>query len=247
MHSSIIGLSRNELLALNPETVPHAPTFEEARYIFETLEALWIHNGNPHQPHVELTSGKHSNGYINCKLVLEHDGLRRLLARQLVHQISFDYPDFYLRAEDWVVGSDTSATKLACDVAFLLGARHGIMRKTDDKQQVWCGECTGKGRHTERTIAVGERVLHIEELMTTAFTAERLREGIRAAHPGQAIQFIRFLPVLMYRSDVTSVDDSLVVPVNRYHIENWDPPCPKCKEGSPVLRDPKQHWAELTV
>lgn len=243
-----MAMGYEELLKLDPDTVPHNLRQEEVVHIFKKCEAFWQWDENPKRPHVELTAGGHSDGYVNCRIVLAHDNLRRLLARQLVHQINLDYPSLMVRRNDWVIGSDTSATELACDIAFLLGCRHGVMRKDEHKNQIWRGECVGNKKATYRTIAPGELVIHIEELMTTAMSAERVRQGIRDAHPNVAVDFAEFLPVLMYRSTIKTVEDSTVVPINHLGISNWDAnDCKPCKLGSPVVQDPKAHWEELNA
>lgn len=46
-------------------------TQEEILGIFALCNAAWIHDGDPKKPHAVFTSGKHSNAYFNCSLVLK--------------------------------------------------------------------------------------------------------------------------------------------------------------------------------
>jgi hypothetical protein len=101
---------------------------EEVRKILEEAGAFWIYPGEPRAeaPHALLTSGKHSNGYVNVGDVLKRFPLIRIkFAEALLATI----PLFWMRSFNWVVGSDTSATDLAGDVAKLAGVGHIRMLK----------------------------------------------------------------------------------------------------------------------
>ena len=141
-----------------------------------------------------------------------------------------------------VIGSDTSATGLAGDLALVLECRHGVMKKGPEKEQIWQGEMV-KGEVVSHLIGDDERVLRIEELMTTAFTAERLRQGIIAAHQDQIIDILPVILVLMHRSTVYEVAGAKVLAIHHFDISNWPPEeCPYSKGGSPLVENPKQNW-----
>ena len=42
---------------------------------YKRKNALWIHDGNRIRPHALLTSGKHSNGFFNSRLVIPDEVL----------------------------------------------------------------------------------------------------------------------------------------------------------------------------
>jgi orotate phosphoribosyltransferase len=241
----ILEMSPQELLQLQPEETLRSLTTEEVVHIFRGLKAFWMNERAWEKPHVKLTSGMHSNGYINCRLVFGHENLRHILAYQMARAILDRHTDLTIFRRDWVVGSDTSATELAGDLARVFNCRHGIMEKGPDKEQFWRGERVD-GKLIDQRIGQDERVLHIEELMTTAFTAERVINGIISAH-GNAIRFYDFIPVLMHRSQVRDVLGRHVHDVNHFDIDNWDKEdCPYCKNGSPLVENPKENWALLT-
>ncbi len=234
----ILEMNREEILALDPGNVPHKMTRQQVEHIFAQLEAFWKHDGDFTKPHVKLTSGNHSNGYINCRAVLEHENLRLIMASQILFELRIRKIVTLetWSPENWVIGSDTSATKLAGSIAKILGCRHGVLKKGPDKEQIWEGQI----------IKRGELVLHIEELMTTAFTAKRVRKGIKAgnSHP---VEFVEVIPVLMHRSKEYFVDGEAVLDIFHFNIENWTPnECPYCANNSPVLENPKENWAKLT-
>jgi hypothetical protein len=82
-------------------------------------------------------------------------------------------------------GADTSSTALAGDVALLIGAKHIRMVKIEDaegKRQIWDS--------TNESLLDGEIILHIEELITTAFSAIQVREGIKLANPNVKINYV---------------------------------------------------------
>ena len=236
----ILEMNREEILALNPGNVPHKMIRQQVEHIFSLLQAYWKHDGDFSKPHVKLTSGNHSNGYINCPAVLNHENLRLILANQILFDLRIRkivIPETWA-SENWVIGSDTSATALAKSIADLLGCRHGILEKgpKPKKLQIW----------KNQVIQPGEKVLHIEELMTTAFTAKRVREGIKDGNP-HPVEFVEVIPVLMHRSKEYFVDGEAVLDIFHFNIENWTPnECPYCANNSPVLENPKENWAKLT-
>ena len=222
-----------------------------AQQVRERLEAagvFWLYKGKPRKdaPHALLTSGSHSNGYVNVGQVLkEQPETRKVFAEYILavlHQAG------YKKSFDRVVGADTSSTDLARDIATIAKVDYIRMLKTEyskDKRQVW---------HSSN-IQLRERksILHIEELITTSFSALQVREGIRRANPGKEINFVPFLPVVVERSNpddrIIVVEDSKILPLLRLCIRNYEPnDCPYCAIGSMAIK-PKQgdNWLKLTT
>ena len=52
--------------------------------VYQEKNALWFHDGNSKRPHALLTSGNHSNGFFNSKLVTDDNTLREEAAADLV-------------------------------------------------------------------------------------------------------------------------------------------------------------------
>ncbi|MDP3244161.1 MAG: hypothetical protein Q8M83_00700 [bacterium] len=229
---------------------------EIARKVQATLEeagVFWLYPGKPRKeaPHALLTSGLHSDGYVNVGQVLkDRPEIRGVFASAIIEAL---LPNVTIQAVQWsstrVVGADTSSTDLAEAVALLTGAIHTKMIKTEDergKRQVW---------HPDNlSLRDGDVVLHLEELITTSSSALQVREGIRLANPGVKFSFSPFLPVVVERSDpdnrVIQVEDSKVLPLLQLAIRNFKPgpeTCPYCAAGSEALK-PKHgdNWAKLT-
>ncbi len=216
---------------IEPECVTH---------ILKVCDAVWIHSDNPADPHAELTSGKHSNGFVNVLNALVYPNICRLFAHQLYKKFMREYLALFRKVWqiDWVIGSDHAGAALSHDVGEFLNA------KTDftAKEQV-----AGSKRHlwNRHLIKPEEKVLQVEELVTTAGTLEAVRKGIREGTPHE-VTFAPFALTLVNRSNVTEIEGAPILHLVHYNIATWDAAvCPLCKEGSKTIK-PKQNWAELT-
>lgn len=243
----LTGLSRSELLALRPEAVAgRRLSVPELEAIMKACDCHWIHNGNPAAPHVELTSGKCSNGFVNMRLVLCRPNLCEIMAEQLRLLVSARYSGNV----DWVIGSATASTNLAYEVARKFGAMVWPLQKGEEEVR--------KGDKVEKkkiqvvesmTIPDGATILHPEELVTTSGTCRAVRDAIYKANP--SVKFVPFLPVIVHRPEAEGecmgVDNSKIVYLVHYDIWVSDPAtCPLCAQGSVCLR-PAKNWAELTA
>jgi len=234
----LLAKGRMELLALQPEDVAGRQLQrDEIEAIFGACDAFWLHptERSPEAPHALLTSGLHSNGYVNCRLVLMRTNLCQIMAAQLVQLLRGNYQGTI----EWVVGSHSAATDLTKDVANLAGANHYPLEKGPDDTQVW-----GKV-----VIPEDASVLHVEELRTTAKTTLAVRSGIRKGNP-YPVNFIRWLPILIDRPEAgqgNEVDGSLVISLVRYEIWTSRPEaCPLCQHGSKVVRPSElRNWQML--
>lgn len=218
-------------------------TREELEHVLDLRDALWMHEGEPRasQPHALLASLQHSDGYINLGSVLkEYRGFRRVLADNLIRslaQVGYDTDDI-----NAVVGSDTSATGLAGDVAEQLGVYHIVMRKTPDGKQVLV---------PDQKIPPNLVILQVEELITTLKSSRAVREGI-----GRNCDYAPYLPVVIDRSFPRQerLGGSLILSLFRYEIRNYNPgtdqlidqstSCPFCAAGSKAIA-PKANWERL--
>lgn len=215
----------------------------KVREHLEVTKNLWIYPSKEpiaDIPHVLLTLGQHSNGYVNVGGMLkEFPEIRKTLANDIVRTLR----QMWNRKVDRVVGADTSSTDLAEDVARATSAQHIRMMKVEDgkrKRQVWVGENT--------PLKDGEVILQVEDLITTSSSALQVREGIRDANLGVEIVFAPILPVVVDRSDlkVLKVEESVIMPLLWLSIQNYDPEtCPYCAVGSPVVFDVKKNWVKL--
>jgi len=235
----ILKMKREEILNLNPDLVSEEMTHQQVEHIFSQLQAFWKNDGDFSKPHVKLTSGRHSNGYINCRAVLQYKNLREIMARQMIIKLYNEMPRVFenWNPDNWIIGSATSATNLAGSIAEIFGCRHGILKKGSNKEQSW----------QDQIIKPGEKILLIEELMTTAFTAKQVQKGIIKGN-SDSVDIIEIIPVLIYRSKKCFVNGLPILPVFCFDIQNYEEDkCPFCRKGSPVLENPKENWDILTA
>lgn len=214
------------------------------RQYLEDDGAFWLYSGEPRAeaPHALLTSGKHSNGYVNVGGVLKQSPAKREgFAGGIIAALSSKWNGKF----DWVTGADTSSTDLAGNIARMTDAGHiRMIKNVDSKEQTW--------HPGNKPLREGDKILQIEELITTSFSALQVRQGIRLANPNMKVMFVPFLPVIVERSDpdnrVVLVEESTILPLLQLDIRNYDPDaCPYCAAGSEAIK-PKvgDNWLKLT-
>ncbi len=208
-------------------------TPDKLQEMLEAVEAFWIYSGNPADCHAGMTSGKHTNGFIDVLRLLCYSDISLGLAFALANKIRSEYDG----PIDWVIGSDHAGAALAQNVACWLGAKSDFTEKGPDKSQFW----------KRFQIEEGEVVLQVEELMSTSLTFGKVREGIRAGNP-TPVTFAPVAGVLVHRSNVWDFDGTKILAFSHYDIESWTPTeCPLCPAGSKLIAEPKKHWLELTT
>lgn len=225
-----------ELRQIDPEGYSNCPlpsmTEELVSHIFKVCEALWLHSGNPADPHAELTSGKCSDGFVDTLRVLRNTNLNAILSYELIAKFEEHYKD----RVDWVIGSDHAGATLSYRVAEWMNAQHDFTEKGPDKTQIW----------KRFTIEPDEVVLQVEELITTTGTLEAVRKGVRDGNPYK-VQFAPAVMTLIHRSDIYEFEGNPILYLAHYDIKVWDPKdCPLCAAGSERIK-PKQNWAKLTA
>ncbi len=234
-------------IATNQLSRTHGLLTEEGiTHILKLCEALWIHSGDPKDPHAELTSGKCSNGFVDVLRALRYTNVCDILAYHMTHALEAKIDEIendenaltkQYSELDWIIGSDHAGAVFSHDVARWFGSQHDFTEKSgqDGKQQVW----------KRFAVQPGQSVLQVEELMTTAQTIMAVRNGIREGNP-TPVTFAPVVGVLVHRSDVYEIEGTPVVYLAHYDIREWElSECPLCAAGSKRLR-PKQNWAELT-
>jgi orotate phosphoribosyltransferase len=217
----------------------------EIQQCLEEIGAFWIYEGRPsvHYPHALLTSGQHSNGYVNVGALLkDYQGVRWAIAHTLVVELLKVWDGRFT----CVVGADTSSTELAGDIAKIAKVDHLRMARYEDgdgKRQIWSAG--------NRILNKDDVILHIEELITTTSSAIHVREGIRRRISNPDVRFVPFLPVVVDRSDpfhrVSKVEDSIILPLLQLDIQNYGPrQCPYCVLSSqPIKPKEGKNWSLL--
>lgn len=231
----LLAMRLSQLLLLNESQIQRPMEEAEVRHIFQECDALWLHSGDPRDPHAELTSGKCSTGFVDVLRVLRYTNLCTIFASQLVLRYEIQLIERDHPVVDWVIGSDHAGATLSFAVAQILGVQHDFTEKGPEKTQMW----------KRFEIKPNEVVLQVEELVTTTSTLQAVREGIRAGNPSP-VNFYPMVLTLVHRSDTRTFDHGPIGYLVHFDIQTWDPAdCPLCAQGSKRLK-PKHNWAELT-
>jgi orotate phosphoribosyltransferase len=219
-------------------------TSDEWIEAYKTKGALWIHDGNPKRPHALLTSGNHSDGFFNSKLVTEDPFLLQEASADLVELLVQNCLD--LELVDRVVGPATGATKLAEEgVAPEIGKKRGrpclsaYTEKDTDKD--------GKKRmiFINTSIRDGETVLLCEDVRTTGESVGLTAQAVINAG-GTILPYVALLVNRSGEQNSHGVD--FIALINR-HMQSWRPEeCPLCPKGSEAIRpEGTENWQRLNA
>lgn len=241
---NLLGMSREELLLLNPLDFSDQPlSAEEVIYIAEALDAFWRYNyaaaeqGKPGK-HALLKSGLHSDGFLVSKIFLKPDNIRLMMAYQLKLRLEH----LNVLKPDWLVGIPDGATALAEDLGRIMGVKVADLQKVE-------------GRITVMTLfKPGEGLLIIEDFCTRGTGFRETVVMITSKQPGAEI--LPYEMVIVNRGglkkiEVERVGTFVIVPVADYRIKEWDPAgeCPLCQLGSVAIK-PKvdeANWRDITT
>lgn len=216
---------------------------------FEHISALcgstWRHSGDPKRPHAILTSGKHSDGFIDTLAMLTRTNICDIMAAKLAQRLIAEIPD-PRPSLGWIVGSDHASAVFSQRVAFYVRGPFGYPRY--DFTEKGKGEVGEDVQRWERfVIGPEELVMNVEELMSTFSTLMRVRAGIRRFHP-HPIQFVPIVAVLVNRTGVVEIEGNRLVSPFVFNFNIYPSnDCPLCAAGSVAISEPKKHWAELTA
>lgn len=214
------------------EDLPEA-TVED---LLRVCGAYWRHSGDPKEPHVEITTKKCTDSYVDVLRALKHANLCHLLALQMTRLIRKKCEEIHWGLPQWVVGSDHAGAAFSHSVAIWLSAEHDFAEKSSlFDLQLW----------QRFPIPPGATVLNVEELITTRSTVSNVREGIRNGSVPHRVTFMPFIAALVDRSEPDEDADPIISLVRHRINKSESADCQLCKQGSRRLR-PKQHWTELT-
>ncbi len=206
---------------------------------FKLHGAIWLHCGDPRAPHALLTSGLHSDGFVNTTAVT----CRPELIEGILKSPDGLGPHLEeARGADWVIGSAMGAITLAHSAASVLRCRSGFTEKDGDRM-------TLARFHT----LPGEKVLLVEDVITTGGSTLKTFDAVA----GTGAEILPFLLALVNRSGRERLhagkperdrDGGISIEIRALitlDIKTWRPDeCPLCKNGSASLR-PKACWEEL--
>lgn len=210
---------------------------------YQRRNALWIHDGNSKRPHALLTSGKHSNGFFNSRLVISDEVLLRDAASDLLELFTEQGGNF--SKVQVVIGPQTGATKLAELIS------DQICAYTRDSLCLWASPAKNKieGQKSmvfcedELRFLRSQYVLVCEDVITTGESVDLTVDAIDSAGAAP----MPFVLVLVNRSGLSEVSGMEIIALIDRPMSIWTPEeCPLCKNGSEAVR-PKDNWARLCV
>lgn len=161
--------------------------------------------------HFLLTSGLHSNRYIEKMRILENPEFLDPFIEKM-KEIS---PD-----ADWIIGPTLGGVILAYELARITGSRSGY------------AEREGNGRILKRDYGIKEndRILLVDDVLTTGSS---LLDTKKAINRGNIIG----ATVLIDRSIEELLIDIPLYSVLSFPIENFEPEnCPLCKKNIPLTK-----------
>ncbi len=183
-------------------------TEKEVLEVFEKNNALL-------KGHFKLSSGLHSEKYLQCALVLQHPDVAEKLARGLAGKFSKDTIDV-------VVGPALGGVTFAYEVARALGVR-GLFTEREE------------GVMTLRrgfSIAAGEKVLVVEDVVTTGKSTNEVIDVVKAGG-GIVVGVGSVIDRSDRKPDFKVTFESLA----KVTVETFSPEaCPLCKKGIAVTK-----------
>lgn len=210
---------------------------------YKKKDALWIHDGNPKRPHALLTSGKHSNGFFNSRLVIPDEVLLTEAALDLVEIFASAYGGYFEDVEV-VVGPQTGATKLAELVSgeFAKKTNSQCFSSSPAKGEI-DGERVMIFSDEDLKLLSGKSVLLCEDVISTGGSIDLTAEAV--VNAGGVV--MPYVLTLVNRSGLSEIGCRRVISLIDREMPMWEPDdCPLCKQGSEAVR-PKDNWKLLNA
>jgi len=172
--------------------------------------------------HFLLTSGKHSNIYLEKFMVLQDPQHTETLCREFaLHFKKYNV--------DVVIGAAVGGIILAFETARQLKARAIFMEREDGRLKLRRGF----------TINPGEKVLVVEDIVTTGGSVKELIESVKKDYKGEIVG----VGLLIDRSNGVAdfgIEDTYALAkleIKAYSEKN----CPMCKKNTPLTKRGSRH------
>ncbi len=175
----------------------------------QELMNLFERHGAISRGHFKLSSGRHSDTYVQCARVLQHPRVGEMLADQLAAR-------FQPGSVDVVLSPALGGILIGYLVARSLDRRFVFTERKEGTLQLRRGQ----------DLSPGERVLMVEDVITTGGSLRELEEmvGRREAVPAG-------IAALIMRGDAAERPSGAEVLLD-LRIASWEEDaCPLCREG----------------
>jgi orotate phosphoribosyltransferase len=191
------------------------------------VEQLFADLGVLRTGHFKLSSGKHSDTYLQCALALQQPDVALDLGRRLAALVADREPDV-------VVSPALGGVLAGFVVAAALGCRFAFTERAADRSM-----SLRRGQH----VAPGERVVVVEDVVTTGGSAREAADVV-TAHGGQVVGYA----TLVDRSAGLPAEQRPTAPpaaLLRLTPATWDPDaCPRCAAGDPLDAPGSRHTGQ---
>ncbi|NLL37372.1 MAG: orotate phosphoribosyltransferase [Fretibacterium sp.] len=165
--------------------------------------------------HFRLTSGKHSDKYMQCAKLFEHPDKSAELCRDLAQS-------FKDQAVDLVIGPALGGIIMAYEVARALGVRNIFAERENGKMTLRRGFA----------VPEGARVLAVEDVVTTGGSVREVLELLRM----RGAELVG-VGAVVDRSSGKADFGVPFHPLMTMEVRAWEEKdCPLCKEGKPILK-----------
>jgi len=171
---------------------------------------LFERYGVLHTGHFKLSSGRHSDTYLQCARILEHPRVAASLGEAIAHR----YPD----GADVVVSPALGGILIGHAVAYAIGCRFLFAERVDGAMALRRGQ----------QLRPGERGLVVEDVITTGGSAAEVIElcedaGAKVVGVGALVDRTEAPPPFHLEA------------LLRVHARTWDEDvCPLCARGEPL-------------
>jgi len=183
-------------------------TKDEVVSIFQNTRAMLT-------GHFRLTSGRHSDRYFQCAMVLQHPGHTETLSKELASRFAGENVSA-------VIGPATGGIIVSYEVARALSVRSLFAERENGAMALRRGF----------SIEPGERVLVVEDVITTGGSVREVIELIRGLG-GEVVG----AGVLVDRSNGTVDLGVRTEALLTTEVVSYDPEeCPLCKQGIPAVK-----------
>lgn len=183
-------------------------TKEEALTIFKEDQALL-------EGHFRLTSGRHSDKYVQCAQVLQYPHHTAQLGEVLAEK----FKDLKIET---VIGPAMGGILVAFEVARALGVRALFAERENGAMSLRRGFA----------IKPGEKVLVVEDVVTTGGSVQEVIDVVKA-QGGEVVG----VGTLVDRSNGKVSFGVPQAAVLTLDVFSWDPDeCPLCKQGLPAVK-----------
>ena len=178
------------------------------------IERLFLDHGALLRGHFLLSSGLHSDRYLQCALVLAQPGAAETLGRELAARCTVK--------PDLVLSPALGGLLIGHEVARALGVRHYFTERVDGAMVLRRGFI----------LKPGEKILVVEDVVTTGKSTKEVFEVIKTA----GAEVAGALSIV----DRSEGKLNLGVPYSALwavSVPAWKPElCPSCRAGTPVVK-----------